>query len=62
MNFREIAEARQSCRKYNAAREVEREKLTAILEAARIAPYMIKRHSEHRFFAFAFTKDFFNIE
>ena len=38
MNFREIAEARQSCRKYNAAREVEREKLTAILEAARIAP------------------------
>lgn len=38
MNFREIAETRQSCRKYNAAREVEREKLTAILEAARIAP------------------------
>lgn len=38
MNFREIAEARQSCRKYNAAREVEREKLTAILEVARIAP------------------------
>ena len=38
MNFREIAEARQSCRKYNAAREVEREKLDAILEAARIAP------------------------
>ena len=38
MNFREIAEARQSCRKYNAAREVEREKLNAILESARIAP------------------------
>ena len=38
MNFREIAEERQSCRKYNAAREVEREKLTAILEVARIAP------------------------
>ena len=38
MNFREIAETRQSCRKYNATREVEREKLTAILEAARIAP------------------------
>ena len=38
MNFREIAEARQSCRKYNAAREVEREKLDAILESACIAP------------------------
>ena len=38
MNFREIAEARQSCRKYNTAREVEREKLDAILESARIAP------------------------
>ena len=38
MNFREIAEARQSCRKYNTAREVEREKLNAILESARIAP------------------------
>ena len=38
MNFREIAEARQSCRKYNAARAVEREKLDAILEVARIAP------------------------
>lgn len=38
MDFREIAEARQSCRKYNTAREVEREKLNAILESARIAP------------------------
>lgn len=38
MNFREIAEARQSCRKYNASRAVEREKLDAILESARIAP------------------------
>lgn len=38
MNFREIAEARQSCRKYNTAREVEREKLNSILESARIAP------------------------
>ena len=38
MNFREIAEARQSCRKYNASRAVEREKLDAILEVARIVP------------------------
>ncbi|MBQ9748708.1 MAG: nitroreductase family protein [Clostridia bacterium] len=38
MNFTEIAKARQSCRKYDAKREVEREKLTAILEAARLAP------------------------
>ena len=38
MNFSEIATARQSCRKYDAGREVEREKLDAILEAARLAP------------------------
>lgn len=38
MNFLEIARARQSCRSYDAAREVEQEKLDAILEAVRIAP------------------------
>ena len=38
MNFKEIAEARQSCRKYDANRAVEKEKLDAILEAARLAP------------------------
>ena len=38
MNFSEIATARQSCRKYDAGREVEREKLDAILEMARLAP------------------------
>lgn len=38
MNFLEIAEARQSCRAYDEAREVEQEKLEAILAAARIAP------------------------
>lgn len=38
MNFTEIANSRQSCRKYDANREVEAEKLTAILESARIAP------------------------
>ena len=38
MNFTEIAENRQSCRSYNPAREVEREKIEKILEAARIAP------------------------
>ena len=38
MNFKEIAEARQSCRKYDANRPVEKEKLDAILEAARLAP------------------------
>lgn len=37
MNFNEIALARQSCRKYTD-RPVEDEKLTAILEAARLAP------------------------
>ena len=38
MNFLEIAEARQSCRAYEETREVEQEKLEAILAAARIAP------------------------
>lgn len=38
MNFREIADNRQSCRSYDASREVEREKLTKILESARLAP------------------------
>ncbi len=38
MNFMEIARARQSCRAYDEARIVEREKLDAILEAARLAP------------------------
>ena len=38
MNFTEIANARQSCRSYDETREVEQEKLDAILNAARIAP------------------------
>ena len=38
MNFMEIARARQSCRAYDETREVEAEKLEAILEAAQIAP------------------------
>ena len=38
MNFTEIALARQSCRKYAPTREVEAEKLDAIIEAARLAP------------------------
>ncbi len=38
MNFREIAESRQSCRSYNAERSVEEEKLEAILQAARLSP------------------------
>ena len=38
MNFTEIAETRQSCRKYNAARAVEQEKLEQILYAARLSP------------------------
>ena len=38
MNFMEIAKARQSCRKYDETREVEPEKLAAVLEAARLAP------------------------
>ena len=38
MNFMEIANTRQSCRAYDEARPVEREKLDAVLEAARLAP------------------------
>ena len=38
MNFMEIAHNRQSVRGYDEARVVEREKLDAILEAARLAP------------------------
>ncbi len=38
MDFMEIAKQRQSCRSYEAGREVEKEKLDAILEAVRLAP------------------------
>jgi len=38
MDFLQIANARQSCRAYDAGRTVEQEKLDAILEAARLAP------------------------
>ena len=38
MNFTEIAKARQSCRSYDDQRAVEKEKLSAVLEAARLAP------------------------
>ena len=38
MNFLEIANARQSCRRYDESRPVEQEKLDAILEAVRLAP------------------------
>lgn len=38
MNFTEIAQTRQSCRSYDPAKEVEEEKLQAILASARLAP------------------------
>ena len=38
MNFLEIANVRQSCRSYDEGRDVEQEKLDAVLEAARLAP------------------------
>ena len=38
MDFLKIANARQSCRSYEENREVEQEKLDAILEAVRLAP------------------------
>ena len=38
MNFMEIANNRQSCRSYEEGRVVEKEKLDAVLKAARLAP------------------------
>ena len=38
MNFMEIAQTRQSCRAYDETRTVEAEKVTAMLEAAQLAP------------------------
>ena len=38
MNFKEIAQARQSCRNYDPTIQVEEEKLNAVLESARLAP------------------------
>ncbi len=38
MNFTEIAKTRQSCRCYEPGREVEAEKINAILETVRLAP------------------------
>ena len=38
MNFTEIALTRQSCRKYQPGREIEQEKLDAILQSARLSP------------------------
>lgn len=38
MNFLEIANARQSCRKYDPDKIVEDEKLSAVLEAGRLSP------------------------
>ena len=38
MNFTEIANHRQSCRKFDFARSVEQEKIDAILASARLSP------------------------
>ena len=38
MDFLEIAKCRQSCRSYDESRSVEPEKLSAVLEAVRLAP------------------------
>lgn len=38
MNFTEIAQQRQSCRKYQAGREIEAEKLEKILQSACLSP------------------------
>ena len=43
MNFTEITQNRQSCRSYNPEKQVEKEKLQAILESARLAPLCLQR-------------------
>lgn len=47
MNFTEIAIARQSCRSYDTTRPVEQEKITAILESARLAPSACNAQEYH---------------
>ena len=47
MNFMEIANTRQSCRAYDEARIVEREKLDAILTAAQLAPSACNGQPSH---------------
>ena len=47
MNFTEIAKNRQSCRSYNPERQVEKEKLQAILESARLAPSACNGQPSH---------------
>ena len=47
MNFREIAEMRQSCRNYDGQRQVPREVLTQILEAGRLAPSACNSQTYH---------------
>ncbi len=47
MDFLTIAQTRQSCRRYDGSRPVEPEKLTAVLEAARLAPTACNAQSFH---------------
>ena len=47
MNFIEIAKTRQSCRSYDSERMVEKEKLDAILEAARLSPSVCNGQPYH---------------
>ena len=46
MEFKEVVKNRYSCKKYND-RQVESEKLTAILEAGRLAPTAKKLQEQH---------------
>ena len=47
MNFNELIVTRQSCRKYDATKNVEKEKLDAILESACLAPSARNRQPYH---------------
>ena len=47
MDFLDICEKRQSCRKYDTEKAVEREKLDAVLEAARLSPSACNGQTYH---------------
>ena len=47
MNFSDIARNRQSCRAYDGTRTVEEEKITAILDSARLSPSACNAQPSH---------------
>lgn len=57
MNFKELTETRQSCRKFDSARGVEDDKLRLILEAGRLAPSACNGQPYHMTVCYGEIKD-----